>query len=61
MPLGKYGDFLDLSIKHLTNVLLDSGLNTSARKVELVARPFAAFELKMNIIVATRKCFLNMV
>ena len=60
MPLGKYEDFLDLSIKDLTNFLLDSGLNTYARKVELVARPLAAFELKMNIIVATRKCFLNM-
>ena len=50
MPLEKYEDFLDLSIKDLTNYLSVRGLNTSDRKVELVARAFAAFGLKMNII-----------
>ena len=50
MPLGKYEDFFDLCIKDLTNYLSVSGLNTSGRKVELVARAFPAFELKMNII-----------
>ena len=28
------------------------GVNTSGKKVELVARAFAAFELKMNIIAS---------
>ena len=31
------------------------GLNTSSRKVELVARVFAAFELKMNIIASSEE------
>ena len=48
MPLGKYEDFLDLSIKDLTNYLSVRGLNTSGIKVELVPRAFPAFELKMN-------------
>ena len=34
----------------LTNYLPVCGLNNSSRKVELVARAFPAFELKMNII-----------
>ena len=41
MPLGKYVDFLDLSIKDLTNYLSVHG---SGRKVELVPRAFPAFE-----------------
>ena len=49
MTLGKYGDFLDFSIKDLTNYLSVRGLNTSCRKVKLVPRAFPAFELKMNI------------
>ena len=53
MPLGKYEGFLDLSIKDLTNYLSVPGLNTSGRKVELVARAIAAFELKMNIIASS--------
>ena len=48
MPIGKYEDFLDLSIKDLTNYLLFCGLNTSGRKVGLVARTSPAFEIKMN-------------
>ena len=40
MPLEKYEDFLDLSIKDSTNNLSVCGLNTSGRKVELVARAF---------------------
>ena len=55
MPLEKYGDFLDLSIKDLTNYLSVRGLNTSGKKVELVARTFAAFELKMNIIASSEE------
>ena len=45
MPLGKHEDFLDLSIKGLTNYLSVRDLNTSGRKVELVAGAFPAFEL----------------
>ena len=48
MPIGKYEDFLDLSIKDLTNYLLVCGLNTSGRKVGLVARTSPPFEIKMN-------------
>ena len=48
VSLGKYEDFLDLSIKDLTNYLSVRGLNTSGIKVELVPRAFPAFELKMN-------------
>ena len=55
MPLGKYEDFFDLCIKDLTNYLSVSGLNTSGRKVELVARAFPAFELKMNLIGSSDK------
>ena len=55
MPLEKYEDFLDLSIKDLTNYLSVRGLNTSGRKVELVARAFAAFELKMKIIASSEE------
>ena len=55
MPLEKYEDFLDLWIKDLTNYLSVRGLNTSGRKVELVARAFAAFELKMNIIASSEE------
>ena len=40
MTLTKYKDFLDLPIKDLTNYLSACGLNTSSRKVELVARAY---------------------
>ena len=52
---GKYKDFLDLSIKGLANYLSICGLNTSGRKVELVARAFPAFALKMNIIASSEE------
>ena len=55
MPLEKYEDFLDLSIKDSTNNLSVSGLNTSGRKVELVARAFPAFKLKMNMIASSEE------
>ena len=50
MPLEKYEDFLDLSIERLTNYLSGRG-----KKVELVARAFAASELKMNIIASSEE------
>ena len=49
MPLEKYEDFLDMNIKDLQDYLAVRGLNTSGRKIELVARAFAAFELKIKI------------
>ena len=44
MPLEKYEDFLDLSVKDSTNDLSVCDLNTSGKKVELVASGFPAFE-----------------
>ena len=55
MPLEKHEDFFDLSIKNSTNYLSVRGLKTSGRKVELVARAFPAFELKMNIIASAEE------
>ena len=48
MPLTTYEDFLELSIQQLTNYLAVRGLNASGRKVELLARAFAAMELKFD-------------
>ena len=55
MHLGKYEDLLDLSVKDLTNYLSARGLNTSGRKVELVATAFPAFEVKMNKISSSEE------
>ena len=55
MFLEKYEDFLDLSIKDSTNYLPVRGLNTSGRKVELIARTFPASELKMNITASSER------
>ena len=55
MSLEKYKDFFDLPIKNLTNYLLARGLNTSAKKVELVEKAFPAFELKMNVIASSEE------
>ena len=37
MPLTSYEDFVELSFKQLTDYLSVHGLNTSGRKVELIA------------------------
>ena len=55
MPLEKYEDLPDLFIKDLPNYLSVCGLNTSNRKVELVARAFAPLESKMNIIASSEE------
>ena len=47
MPLTTYEDFFKLSVKQLTDYLSVRGLNTSGRKVELIARTFAAIESKI--------------
>ena len=49
MRLTTYEDFLELSVKQLTEISVRD-LNTSGRKVELIARAFAAMELKRDII-----------
>ena len=53
MPLEKYEDFLNLGVKELTHYLAVRGLKTSGKKVELVARAFAAFELKLEIVASS--------
>ena len=53
MPLTKYEDFLDLSVKQLNDFLAVCGISTSGRKVELVAKAFAAVELGLSIIDST--------
>ena len=50
MPLGSYEDFLDLSVHQLTDYLAVRGLSSPGRKVELVAKAFAAMELGLGII-----------
>ena len=50
MPLTIYEDFIEPSFKQLTDYLSVRGLNASGGKVELIARAFAAVELKLDII-----------
>ena len=53
MPLTTYEDFMELSLKQLSDYLSARGLSTSGKKVELIARTFAAMELKLDIIEST--------
>ena len=46
----KYEDFLNLNTKQTVR-----GLNTSGRKIELVARVFTAVELRLDIIESSEK------
>ena len=46
-----YEDFLDLSMGNLKDYLSLRGLSTTGRKVELVARAFSAFEMKLPVQV----------
>ena len=55
MPLHSYEDILDLTVKQLTDYLSVRGLNSSGRKVELVARAFAAMEMKIEIVQSTQE------
>ena len=52
MPLEKYEDLLDLSMKDSANHFSVRDLNTSDRKAELVARELLAFQLEMNVIAS---------
>ena len=54
MPLTTCKDFLELSIKQLTDHLSVLDLNSSGRKVELIARASAAMELKPDIIQSSK-------
>ena len=49
MALSTYEDFLQLGMNCLQDYLSARGLNTTGRKIELVARAFAAFEMKLPI------------
>ena len=53
MPPEKYEDFLNLGVKELTDYLAVSVLKTTGKKVELVARAFAALELKLEIVASS--------
>ena len=53
MPLTTYEDFMELSLKQLSDYLSVRGLSTSRKKVELIARTFAAMEFKLDIIEST--------
>ena len=53
MPLTTFEDFMELSLKQLSDYLSARGLSTSGKKVELIARTFAAMELKLDIIEST--------
>ena len=60
MSLNKYEDFLELSVKQLTDFLAVRGISSSGRKVELVAKAFAAVELGFNIIESTEQQQTNL-
>ena len=53
MPLATYEYFMELSVKQLSDYLSVCSLSTSGKKVELLARAFAAMELKSDIIKST--------
>ena len=59
MSLTKYEDFLHLGVNALTNFLAVRGLSTGGRKIEMVARAYAAVEMKIPI-QSTPICFENM-
>ena len=54
MPLATYEYFMELSVKQLSDYLSVCSLSTSGKKVELLARAFAAMELKSDIIKSTK-------
>ena len=55
MALSTYEDFLQLGMNCLQDYLSARGLNTTGRKIELVARAFAAFEMKLPITASSEK------
>ena len=55
MALSTYKDFLQLGMKGLQDYLPVRGLNTTGRKIELVAQAFAALEMKLPIIASSEE------
>ena len=55
MALNAFEDFLQLGMNYLENDLSVRGLNITRRKTELVARAFAAFEMKLPVIVSSKE------
>ena len=55
MALSTYEDILQLGRNCLQDYLSARGLNTTGRKIELVARAFAAFEMKLPIIASSEE------
>ena len=53
MLMATHEDFMELSVKQLSDYLSVHGLCTSGKKVELIVRAFAAMELKLDIIKST--------
>ena len=50
MSPSKYEDFLHMGMNNLTDFLAVRGLSSTGRKIELVARAYAAVEMKLPII-----------
>ena len=55
MALSTYEDFLQLGMTCLQDYLSARGLNTTGRKIELVARAFAAFEMKLPRVASSEE------
>ena len=55
MALNTYKYFLQLGMKGLQDYLSARGLNTTGRKIELVAQAFAALEMKLPIIASSEE------
>ena len=53
MPLTTYDDFMELSVKQISDYLSVRDLSTSEKMVELIAQTFAALELKFGIVEST--------
>ena len=53
MPLTTYDDFMELSVKQISDYLSVRDLSTSEKMVELIARTFGALELKFGIVEST--------
>ena len=53
MALASYEDFLHLGMNNLTDYLAARGMKTTGRKIELVARAFSAFEMKIGIVASS--------
>ena len=55
MLTERYEDFLNLTTIQLANFLAVRWLNTSGKKLKLVATVFAALELKLDIIESSEQ------